>query len=176
MKGKSLSYVQLFATPWTIQSMEFSRTEYWSGQHFPSPGGSSQPRDRTHNSRFAGRFFTSWATGLWLDLRIWLYNKFPGPFSSCWLGNQSLRSTLYTVWSVVSDPPGSSVYRFFPGKNTGVGSPGDLPNPAIKPTSPALQVDSLPLSHLGSPCLYHGIFNWLFRMSLLSVCVCVCKN
>ena len=28
--------------------------------------------------------------------------------------------------------------------------PGDLPNPGIKPESPALQVDSLPLSHQGS--------------------------
>ena len=28
---KSLSCVQLFATPWTIQSMEISRPEYWSG-------------------------------------------------------------------------------------------------------------------------------------------------
>ena len=28
---KSLSHVRLFATPWTIQSMEFSRPEYWSG-------------------------------------------------------------------------------------------------------------------------------------------------
>ena len=28
----------LFATPWPIQSMEFSRPEYWSGQPFPSPG------------------------------------------------------------------------------------------------------------------------------------------
>ena len=31
MKWKSLSRVQLFATSWTIQSMEFSRQEYWSG-------------------------------------------------------------------------------------------------------------------------------------------------
>ena len=30
-------------------------------------------------------------------------------------------------------------------------SPGDLPNPQSKPTCPALQVDSLPLSHRGSP-------------------------
>jgi len=33
-------------------------------------------------------------------------------------------------------------------------SPRDLPDPGIKPTSPAaptLQVDSLPLSHWGSP-------------------------
>ena len=28
---KLLSHVQLFVTPWTIQSMEFSRPEYWSG-------------------------------------------------------------------------------------------------------------------------------------------------
>ena len=31
VKWKSLSGVQLFATPWTIQSMEFSRPEYWYG-------------------------------------------------------------------------------------------------------------------------------------------------
>ena len=30
-KSKLLSPVQLFVTPWTIQSMEFSRPEYWSG-------------------------------------------------------------------------------------------------------------------------------------------------
>ena len=29
---------RLFATPWTIQSIEFSRLQYWSGQPFPSPG------------------------------------------------------------------------------------------------------------------------------------------
>ena len=28
---KLLSHVWLFAMPWTIQSMEFSRPEYWSG-------------------------------------------------------------------------------------------------------------------------------------------------
>ena len=26
-----VSHVQLFATPWTIQSMEYSKPEYWSG-------------------------------------------------------------------------------------------------------------------------------------------------
>ena len=40
---KSLSRVQLFATPWTVAyqapwSMGFSRQEYWSGLLFPSPG------------------------------------------------------------------------------------------------------------------------------------------
>ena len=43
MKSKSLSCVQLFATPWAIQSMEFSRPEYRSGWPFPSPGHLPNP-------------------------------------------------------------------------------------------------------------------------------------
>ena len=31
------------ATPWAIQSMEFSRPEYWSGSPFPSPGDLPNP-------------------------------------------------------------------------------------------------------------------------------------
>ena len=30
-KWKSLSHVQYFVTPWTMQSMEYSRPEYWNG-------------------------------------------------------------------------------------------------------------------------------------------------
>ena len=37
-KWKSLARVRLFTTPGTIQFMEFSRPEYWSGWPFPSPG------------------------------------------------------------------------------------------------------------------------------------------
>ena len=40
---KSLSRVWLFATPWTIQSLKFSGSEYWSGKPFPSPGGLPNP-------------------------------------------------------------------------------------------------------------------------------------
>ena len=43
MKCKLLSRVRLFATPWMIQSMEFSRPEYWSGEPFPSPGNLPNP-------------------------------------------------------------------------------------------------------------------------------------
>ena len=54
-----LSYVRLFAKPWTIAyqaplSMEFSRQEYWSELPFPSPGESSQTRDQTWISCIAG--------------------------------------------------------------------------------------------------------------------------
>ena len=40
-KWKLFSHIS--ATPWTIQSVEFSRPEYWSGQPFPSPGGLPSP-------------------------------------------------------------------------------------------------------------------------------------
>ena len=39
---KSLSHIGLFATPWTIRSMDFSRPEYKSGP-FPSPGDLPNP-------------------------------------------------------------------------------------------------------------------------------------
>ena len=42
-KWKLLGRVWLFATPWTIQSMEFSRPEHWSGWSFPSSGDLSNP-------------------------------------------------------------------------------------------------------------------------------------
>ena len=46
-------------------------------------------------------------------------------------------------------------------------SPGDPPDPGIKPTFPVLAADSLPLNHLGSPILFYrwrkekqaGIYN-----------------
>ena len=61
-KWKWLSHVWLFETPWAIQSMEFSRPEYWSEYLFPSPGDFPQPKDQIHASHIAGGFFTSWAT------------------------------------------------------------------------------------------------------------------
>ena len=33
----------LFVIPWTVQSLEFSRPEYWSGQLLPSPGDLPNP-------------------------------------------------------------------------------------------------------------------------------------
>ena len=45
---KSLSRVQLLATPWIVAyqaalSMGFSRQEYWRRLPFPSPGGLPDP-------------------------------------------------------------------------------------------------------------------------------------
>ena len=61
-KSKSLSLDQLFATPWTIEYMEFYRPEYWSGWSFPSPGDPPNPGIEAQGSCIAGRFFTSWPT------------------------------------------------------------------------------------------------------------------
>ena len=52
MKVKSLSRVQLFATPWTAAyeaspSVGFSRQEYWGGVPLPSPGESHRPAINT---------------------------------------------------------------------------------------------------------------------------------
>ena len=59
-KWKLLSQVWLFATPWTVQSMEFSRILEWVA--FPFSRGSFQPRDQTQVSCITDRFFTTWAT------------------------------------------------------------------------------------------------------------------
>ena len=50
------SRVRLFATPWTIQSMGFSRPEFC-----PFSRGSSRPRNQTGVSCIADGFFTNWA-------------------------------------------------------------------------------------------------------------------
>ena len=62
------------------------------------------------------------------------------PFVTPWtIAHQaplSLGFTRQEYWSGLSCPP-----------------PGDLPDPGMEPTSPALQVDSLSLSHQGIPIL-----------------------
>ena len=60
-----------------------------------------------------------------------------------------------TPWTVACQAPlsrGFSRQEYWSGLP--FPSPGDLPDLGIKPTSPALQVDSLPLSHQGS---YPGV-------------------
>ena len=49
-KSESRSVMSDFVTPQTVQSMEFSRPEYLSGQPFPSPGDLPNPgiKPRSH--------------------------------------------------------------------------------------------------------------------------------
>jgi len=63
-----------------------------------------------------------------------------------------LFAALWTVAHQASLSMGFSKQEYWSGLS--FPHPGHLPNPGIKPTSPetsATQLDSLPLSHLGSP-------------------------
>ena len=105
---KSLRCVRFFVTLWTIQSMEFSRPEYWSGLPFPPPGY------WTCVSRVAGGFLTSWATR---EARgtLGLLSRCPALCSVTWL--------CPTLWDPMGcSPPGSSVHGDSLGQNTRVGS------------------------------------------------------
>ena len=76
VKVKSLSRVQLFATPWTVAyqaspSMGFSRQGYWSGLPFPSPrdlpNPEIEPGSRTLQADFLaseppGKLLTIWTS------------------------------------------------------------------------------------------------------------------
>ena len=60
------------------------------------------------------------------------------------------RPTLVIPWTVAHQAPlsmGFSSQGYWSGLP--FPSPGDLPKPGIEPESPALRVDSLPVSHLG---------------------------
>ena len=63
-----------------------------------------------------------------------------------------MSDSFLTPWTVVQQAPLSMVFvRQEYWNGLPFPSPGDLPDPGIKPMSPGWQVDSLPLSHLGSP-------------------------
>ena len=57
-----------------------------------------------------------------------------------------------TLWTVANEAPlsmGLPRQEYWSGLP--FPSPGDLPNPGLKPESPALQANSSPLSHQGNP-------------------------
>ena len=125
VKVKSLSHVQLFATPWTVayqapRSMEFSRQEYWSGLPFPSPGDLPDPGIEPRSPALQADGLTS-----------------EPPLRS----DQSLsRVRLFgTPWTVAHQaPPSTGFSRQEYWGGLPFPSPGDHPNPGIEPRSPAL--------------------------------------
>ena len=146
-KVKSLNRVWLFATPWTVAcqpplSMEFSRQEYCSELPFPLPGDlpdlGMEP-EYPASPVLSGRFFTASAT--WEAPRVQFSSV--QSLSCVWL--------FATLWIVVRQAPLSvefSRQEYWRGLPFPL--PGDLPDAGIEPVSPALQADSLPLSHQGS--------------------------
>ena len=85
-KGKSLSHVQLFATPWTVArqaplSMGFSRQEYWSGSPFPSPGDFPNPGIEPGSPALQAETLSSEPPGNELTLNN--LDEGPSPISVC---------------------------------------------------------------------------------------------
>ena len=91
---KSLSRVQLFATPWTVAyqaslSMGFPRQEYWSGLPFPSPGDLPDPGINPGSSALEADALTSEPPGkLSLSICHDCWNWLPWSlffFFECWV-------------------------------------------------------------------------------------------
>ena len=85
---------------------------------------------------------------------------------ACVLSHFSCVQFCATLWIVAHQAPlfmGFSRQEYWSGLPCP--PPGDLPDPGVKPmspVSPALQADSLPLSHQGSPCVYRFIYIHIF--------------
>ena len=138
---KSLSHVRLFEVPWIAAhqappSMGFSRQEYWSGLPLPSPITSTILFKR-----------------LMLKISKWVLH----------IG--SSRQTLWTSWTVPHQAPLSmgfpkqEYWRRLP-----LPSPGDLPEPGIKPKSSALAGGFFSAEPPGKPLenLTFSKFHYLF--------------
>ena len=79
-----LSYIRLFATPWTVAcqapvSTGFPRQEYWSGLPFPSPETLSNSWIEPGSLALAGRFFTIWAICVHISPPSWTPPHHPTP-------------------------------------------------------------------------------------------------
>ena len=104
--------------------------------------GSSQPRDQTQISHIAGGFLTNWAM------------------------KEALCEPLST-WTVACQAP--LPMEFSRQEYWNESSPGDFPNPGIKPRYPALQADPLlskppgkPTPKRPSPSIFHQGHSWLW--------------
>ena len=104
-KWKSLSFVQLFATPWTLQSMEFSRPEYWSGQPFPSPGIFQTPGSNPglpHCRQTLYQLSHKWSP----RILEWVADPFSRGSSRprIWTGASCIAGRFFTNWAIREAP------------------------------------------------------------------------
>ena len=138
-----IAYAEMLVT---IQSMEFSRLKYWSGQPFPSPGDlpnlgieprsptlqvdslPAEPQGKPKNTGVGSLSFLQW---------IFLTQESNWGLLHCrWILYQLSYKGAQEYWS------GQSIL-----------SPVDLPDPGIELGSPALQANSLPPELSGKPKL-----------------------
>ena len=130
----SLSHVQLFATPWTgarqvSLSLGFPRQEYWGGLPFLSPGDLSAP----------GIEPVSHIAGVFTDEALGVKNRSFSHIRACMCLQAQLCLTLCDPMDC--SPPGPTVPGILQArilKRVFMPSSRVLPNPEIKPTSPAI--------------------------------------
>ena len=117
----------ILMTPWTVASqaplsMGFSRQEHWSGLPFPSPRDLPNRGIEPRSPALQADFF----------------------YQVSYKG--SLRKKVTKSCPVLCNPMDYTVHGILQARILSwvpFPSPGDLPNPGIKPRSPTLQADSL---------------------------------
>ena len=159
--------------------MEFSRPEYWSGWPFPSPGDLPNPRIEPRSPALQvdslpaepqGKLKNTGVGSLSLLQQIFLTQESNWGLLYCrqnlyqllllLLSHFSRVQLCATPWAVQS--MGFSRPEYW--RRVPFSSPGDIPDPGIKPGSPAFQADSLPAKTQGKPCLGRGSLNhWITR-------------
>ena len=86
---KLLSRIWFFATPWTTQSMKFSREEYWSEYPFPSLGDLPNPGIKPRSPALQAYLYqlshkgspTSGENGIECTSSLWYFIQRSGTFS-----------------------------------------------------------------------------------------------
>ena len=171
----------MFDSLWPMQSMGFSRPEYWSGQPFPSPGDlpnlgieprspalqvdslPAEPQGKPKNTGLGSLsllqqlFPTQELNGGLLHCRQILYQlSYEGSpiIGMRWGEVKSLsRVRLFaTPWTVAYQaPPSIGFSRQEYWSGLPFPSPGDLPDPGIEPRSPAWEADALTSEPPGKP-------------------------
>ena len=138
-------HVPLFVTSWTVSlqaplSTGFSRQEHWSGLPFPPPGvymhtciwgfpGGANSKEHSCQCRWHG--FSPWMGKIpWRSAWPIVHGVTK---SRTWLKHLADKHTRLSPPSLASLPPHPNPTPLFP-------SSRGLPNPGIKPGSPALQV------------------------------------
>ena len=121
------SQVQLFGTPWTVAhqaplSMGFLQARTLEWVVIPFSRGSSQPRDWSQTSCFAGRFFTAVSPGKphalvylwakWAFCTKWLLESLPGIVLFAFLMKANILKFGATHFKLHLNPPFEKVLEF----------------------------------------------------------------
>ena len=159
-----LHLLPLFHSPWISSWVSFSLSSLCfsvlgdvivisSGSKILSSAMSSLPTNPPK------AFFISVSVSV-LSISFWLFSWISiSPLllftCSCVLSHIQLFAAPWTVACQAPLSMGLPRQEYW----SGFPSPGDLPDPGIKHTSPAFQAGSLPLSHQGSPHLFlHAVY------------------